>query len=862
MSELTKRLDAQAAMTPDEGWRVVGVDDYEDPGEELYAVSDHDTRPEAEAALKKAQARSPDEKMHIYGSRDKTRGKAQAGAVKGGSDMDAIDKLGAMGAKPGQQQPGAKPGQQPGAKPGQQQPGQKPGAMGAKPGQQPPGAMGAKPGQQPPGAMGQQPDAATQYATKITNPDTGESTYEYLTDDQRDPQARFVVDQETPEGAHWELPHESDTYDAFKQWKSARKQGLSGTQIPRSLVEGALDHAAKHHFDGGPHKAAYDDYQAHQGTDSTPTAPPSHSSQRQYGQGAGHPSMNGGAAPSDAIDKLGAMGAKPGQQQPGAKPGQQPGAKPGAMMADKPGAMMSGKPGQQPPKKQFGKSDADAIDALRDLSKAAGDMRAGHKYKTRTADGKGGWVYDYGDTEYKIAAERDDARRRNPPQSEKALQQVAARKRALNAARRKADSDAADIRSQTEAADRYAARKAADDAEYDRLWAEMQAKEAAESSAPAAEAEHDPVAYNKDLAKKLGGGLKKLAGVESASQNYKGTGGQSHRRQLWVRFKDGSRPVDLWLEKDHVEIGGVLHGGNAHGKKVPTTGKSPDEVVRAVSELLNGRNGTTQKSFDAIDALRDLSKSAGDMRAGHKYKTRTADGKGGWVYTYADSAADASELANHPVPADQQSATRKPATPQVPALSGMTPLGVRPASQHTPHELLAMHHLLSYTPAARKTEFLRNGLGEYHAGNPHVKALIDKGLVKVQGKALVPDKEAIIRVTKQHSTPKEFPYLEGASYVFKNSYDTAKSDTAMDMRMNVREEPDARRPMTLRETPLIKFYDGESPRIRPALGLRDFTLGQYADVPVHATWNPACAIHGDHMHKSQFDVHAKCMCGK
>ena len=39
----------------------------------------------------------------------------------------------------------------------------------------------------------------------------------------------------------------------------------------------------------------------------------------------------------------------------------------------------------------------DAIDALRDLSKAKGDMRAGHKYKSRRADGKGGWIYDYGD---------------------------------------------------------------------------------------------------------------------------------------------------------------------------------------------------------------------------------------------------------------------------------------------------------------------------------------------------------------------------------------------------------------------------------------------------------------------------------
>ena len=127
----------------------------------------------------------------------------------------------------------------------------------------------------------------------------------------------------------------------------------------------------------------------------------------------------------------------------------------------------------------------DAIDNLALLHKAiSGSEKAGHKYKSRKRGAKGAWVYDYGDTEYKIAADRDDARRRNTPQSKKALQQVAARKRALNAARRKADSDAADIRSQLEAAPRIAARKAADDAEFDRLWAEMQAKESDSPTKP------------------------------------------------------------------------------------------------------------------------------------------------------------------------------------------------------------------------------------------------------------------------------------------------------------------------------------------------------------------------------------------
>ena len=790
MSELTKRLDAQEAMTPDEGWRVVGIDDYEAPGEELYAISDHDTRAEADAALKKAQARSPGEKMHVYGNRDKQSGKTQAGAAKGGSDMDAIDKLGAMGAKPGKKPPGAM-----GAPPGS--PGAKPGAMGAQPGAKPgappgspgakPGAMGAKPGApgQKPGAMGaEQPDAATQYATKIKNPDTGESTYEYLPDEQRDPQARFVVDQETPEGAHWELPHEADTYDAFKQWKSARKQGLSGTQIPRSLVEGALGHAAKHHFDGGPHKAAYDDYQAHQATDSTLTAPPSHSSQRQNGQsGPGsHPSMRGGESPSN---DAGGQGKPPGAQ--------------------------------QPPKKQFGKSDA--IDALGDLSKAAGDMRAGHKYKSRTADGKGGWVYDYGDKKGKGAGGKSDPM------------------------------DAVTHRDK-----------------------------------------HSVVTYFKD---------------------------PYYAKLILAHVKSTPKYADTAAIKDYGRGYAVQYypSGPYYPEREP--GKMHDPFgVRAVSELLNGRNGTTQKSFDAIDALRDLSKAAGDMRAGHKYKTRTADGKGGWVYTYADDAAGAAELANHPVPADQQSATRKPdlgnesefrdeykrsatrkpdlgnesefrdeykrsatrkpVTPQLPDAASITDklskLRVKGNGNSTSVDLVDHEHAGRWTATFRENPDWRED--KEHPFVLTIEATSVTGQRHTQTAAFT---------RAQVQTKGKSPWQRGNNWSMREdvlktfagnlvssiektaavqAVRNAPTQKSFDPRMNVREEPDARRPMTLRETPLIKFDDGESARIRPALGLRDFTLGQYLDEPVITAWNPACTIHGDHMHKSQFNMRAQCLCGK
>lgn len=54
-------------VTPKAGFNVVGVDDFEMPGEQLYIVSHHDTRPEAEAVVKKFVKQNPDEAVHIYG---------------------------------------------------------------------------------------------------------------------------------------------------------------------------------------------------------------------------------------------------------------------------------------------------------------------------------------------------------------------------------------------------------------------------------------------------------------------------------------------------------------------------------------------------------------------------------------------------------------------------------------------------------------------------------------------------------------------------------------------------------------------------------------------------------------------------
>ena len=62
--------------------------------------------------------------------------------------------------------------------------------------------------------------------------------------------------------------------------------------------------------------------------------------------------------------------------------------------------------------------------------------------------------------------------------------------------------------------------------------------------------------YNTTLAK-LFQRLKKDAGATSVAQNYRGTGTQSYRRQLWVHFQSGA-VIDLWLNARDLGLGGVV----------------------------------------------------------------------------------------------------------------------------------------------------------------------------------------------------------------------------------------------------------------------------------------------------------------
>jgi hypothetical protein len=56
---------------PKEGYNVVGVDDFEMPGEQLYLVGQYTTREDAEAGLKRFQDLNPGHTAHIYGPQDR-----------------------------------------------------------------------------------------------------------------------------------------------------------------------------------------------------------------------------------------------------------------------------------------------------------------------------------------------------------------------------------------------------------------------------------------------------------------------------------------------------------------------------------------------------------------------------------------------------------------------------------------------------------------------------------------------------------------------------------------------------------------------------------------------------------------------
>ncbi len=72
MGALESMLAQKAALTPKKGFNLVGLDDYEDPGEQLFLISSHKTEAEATASQKRYKSRNKDVKTFIYGAAPKT----------------------------------------------------------------------------------------------------------------------------------------------------------------------------------------------------------------------------------------------------------------------------------------------------------------------------------------------------------------------------------------------------------------------------------------------------------------------------------------------------------------------------------------------------------------------------------------------------------------------------------------------------------------------------------------------------------------------------------------------------------------------------------------------------------------------
>jgi hypothetical protein len=72
MSDFQKRLSAKRELTPPPGggFNVVGVDTFEDPGDDLYLIGSVPTRELAERLRKQHLKDNPGATVHIYGSEE------------------------------------------------------------------------------------------------------------------------------------------------------------------------------------------------------------------------------------------------------------------------------------------------------------------------------------------------------------------------------------------------------------------------------------------------------------------------------------------------------------------------------------------------------------------------------------------------------------------------------------------------------------------------------------------------------------------------------------------------------------------------------------------------------------------------
>lgn len=96
----------------------------------------------------------------------------------------------------------------------------------------------------------------------------------------------------------------------------------------------------------------------------------------------------------------------------------------------------------------------------------------------------------------------------------------------------------------------------------------------------------EAVDFSKALAKRLQG-LKREIGAISVQGSYKGIGRQAHRRQIIVKLAT-ERWVDLWIERDRLEFGGVYRTRFA---LIPTADQNLDRIFSETCAILKTISG-------------------------------------------------------------------------------------------------------------------------------------------------------------------------------------------------------------------------------------------------------------------------------
>ena len=91
--------------------------------------------------------------------------------------------------------------------------------------------------------------------------------------------------------------------------------------------------------------------------------------------------------------------------------------------------------------------------------------------------------------------------------------------------------------------------------------------------------------FNTKLARKIQG-LKKDCEARTVKQNYKGTGSQKFRRQVYIKFKEGLW-IDIWLEYDFVKFSGVANLPIGMPNRIPYGSHTVDEIYEVIRECFN-----------------------------------------------------------------------------------------------------------------------------------------------------------------------------------------------------------------------------------------------------------------------------------